>query len=102
MEKEITSVVFSFIKHEFTTNATAIYKKAIDNYKKLDGCNGIEMFVNTESRTNFMIISKWKSIEYREKYLKSEFHTESINKLKKYRLKEPIFMNFENFHDEKS
>ncbi len=95
MQKEIISVVFSFIKPELTGEAVAIYQEVIDNYKNLKGCLGIQFFTKVNYSNKFMIVSKWRSLEERNKYLKSEFHKNAIERLKPYRQSDPIMNNFE-------
>ncbi|XCN72513.1 MAG: antibiotic biosynthesis monooxygenase family protein [Candidatus Electrothrix aestuarii] len=97
MQKEITAVVFSFIKPEFVKNAIQIYQEAIDNYYKLEGCRGIQLFRKVNQSNEFMVISKWRSVEAREKYMNSEFHKNSIEKLKPYRERDPIMNNYEEY-----
>jgi len=95
MQKEIVSVVFSFIKPEFVSEAVKVYQKAIENKKKFKGCIDIQLFRKVNHRNEFMIVSKWKTLEEREEYLKSEFHKKVVGILKLYRQNDPIMKNFE-------
>ena len=95
MPKEITSVVFSFIKPELVSKAVRVYLEAIDNYQNLKGCLGIQLFRKANHLNEFMVISKWRSISEREEYLASEFHKKIVEKLKPYRQSDPIMNNFE-------
>lgn len=95
MQKEIISVVLSFIKPELTGEAVGIYQEVIDNYKELKGCLGIQLFAKINHSNEFMIVSKWRSLEERNEYLKSEFHKNAIERLKPCRQSDPIMNNFE-------
>ncbi|MCI5221165.1 MAG: antibiotic biosynthesis monooxygenase [Candidatus Electrothrix sp. AR4] len=94
MQQEITSVVFSFIKPEFIGETVGVYQEAVDNYEKLKGCRGIQLFRKINHLNEFMIISKWRSLNERDKYLKSEYHRKAIDKLNGYRECDPIMNNF--------
>lgn len=95
MPNEITSIVFSFIKPEFVTKAVQVYMDAVNNYQEIQGCLGIKLLRKKDNSNEFMLISKWKNISAREKYLSSAFHKEKIAILKKYRQKDPVMNNFE-------
>jgi len=95
MSNEITAVVFSFIKTEFVDKATRIYQNAVDNYSYLKGCTEIKILKKMSSPNEFMVVSKWESLEARNEYLKSEFHLKAVEQLKPLRMKEPIMSNYE-------
>lgn len=95
MQNKITSVAFSFIKPEFVNDVIQIYQNAVDNHTALKGCVEIKLFRKISISNEFMIVSKWDSIEARKKYLKSDFHKKTIEKLKKYRERPPVMDDFE-------
>ncbi len=95
MQQEITAVVFSFIKPEFISKAIRIYQEAIDHYNNIEGCSNIQLFRKVNHPNEFMVISKWRSVKDREKYMNSEFHRNGIERLKPYRQRDPIINNYE-------
>ncbi|MCI5125366.1 MAG: hypothetical protein D3925_13055 [Candidatus Electrothrix sp. AR5] len=97
MEKEITAIVFSFIKPEFTNKAVLIYQEAIDYYSELEECKDVQLFRKVNHSNEFMMVTKWRSIDAREEYMKSDFHRKAVERLKPYRESDPIINNFEQY-----
>ncbi|MCP4683342.1 MAG: antibiotic biosynthesis monooxygenase [Desulfobacterales bacterium] len=95
MQQEIISIVFSFIKPECSDLAVEVYQEAVDYYKELKGCIDVQLFRKVNHTNEFMIISKWRSLEERNKHLTSEFHKKAAEELKHYRQSDPMMYNFE-------
>lgn len=94
MQQEIVSVVFSFIKPECVNNAIQTYQEAAENKEIFKGCLDLQIFKKINCPNEFMIVSKWTSIEARDKHLKSEYFKNALVKLKQYRQSDPIMANF--------
>ena len=81
------------IKGESIEEFKEYFKKIIPETRSYEGCQGIQLYQNTESQTKFTIHAKWTSEEAQKKYMAWRKETGEFEKLSPM-LSEPFSMQY--------
>jgi quinol monooxygenase YgiN len=57
------------VKPEDASNIKSFLSEILPDTWAYDGCNEVEVYLNTEDNSNLIIVADWESREHHEKYL---------------------------------
>jgi len=86
-------------KEESLEEIKKYFKEILPETRSFEGCQGVQLYENTESPTKLTVHSKWASEEAQKKYGAWRTETGAIDKLTSM-LSEPMSMQFYDIVDE--
>ena len=86
-------------KEESLEEIKKYFKEILPDTRSFEGCQGVQMYENTESPTKLIIHSKWASEEAQKKYGAWRMETGVIDKLTSM-LSEPLSIQLYDIVDE--
>ena len=92
-------IVNMSVKNESLEEFKKYFKEILPDTRSFEGCQGVQLYENTESPTKLTIHAKWTSKEAQKKYMTWRMETGSLDKLAPM-LSEPLSMQFYNIVDE--
>ncbi|ORM34925.1 antibiotic biosynthesis monooxygenase [Williamsia sp. 1135] len=64
----LTALLEVKFKPEALEEATAVFKRALNETRAFDGCESVEVLVDAQDPTRWVILERWASVEQDAKY----------------------------------